>query len=96
MKTLTPEQVLDITEVVYRIRLEDDCPTNVRRMLEKDSEADPDDNGKKLRNRSKAYRGAVEATLQAIGMIEASPRFRELIKEGLAGPAIPQREGKPQ
>ena len=79
-------KIEDIVDVVYRIRLEDDCKTNVERMLEKDREADPDDNGQKLRNRSKTYRGAVIATLQAIGLIEPSAQLKYLIERGLAGP----------
>ena len=79
-------KIEDIVDVVYRIRLEDDCKTNVERMLEKDREADPDDNGKKLRNRSKAYRGAVIATLQAVGLIEPSAQLKYLIEKGFAGP----------
>lgn len=49
------ERIRDISEKVYRIRLEDDCKGNVERMLAKDRNADPDDNGKKLRNRAAIY-----------------------------------------
>lgn len=80
------EKIADIVEVVYRIRLEDECKNNVEGMLQKDREADPDDNGQKLRNRSKTYRGAVIATLQAIGLIEPSAQLKYLIERGLAGP----------
>lgn len=76
---ITPEQLRDISEKVYRIRLEDDCPEvrdhkgvvtrkgNVQRMLEKDAEKDPNDNGKKLRGRAGFYDQMVRATLEAIG-----------------------------
>lgn len=57
----TPEQVDDLCEAVYKIRLEDDCKGNVQRMLDKDA-----DGGKKLRGRSRFYRPAVMATLQAL------------------------------
>lgn len=80
------KKIEDIVDVVYRIRLEDDCKTNVERMLEKDREADPDDNGKKLRNRSRSHRGIVIATLQAVGLIEPSAQLKYLIEKGLAGP----------
>lgn len=59
---LTPEQVDDLCEAVYKIRLEDDCKGNVERMLKKD-----DDGGKKLRGRSRSYRPTVMAVLQALG-----------------------------
>lgn len=58
---LTPEQVDDLCEAVYKIRLENDCKGNVKRMLEKD-----DDGGEKLRGRSRAYRPTVMAVLQAL------------------------------
>ena len=80
------KKIEDIVEVVYRIRLEDDCRTNVARMLEKDKEANPDDNGEKLRNRSRSYRGMVLATLQAVGLIEPSAQLKYLIEKGLQGP----------
>ena len=45
-----PEYILDISEAVYRLELERECPTNTERMLAKDN-----DGGKKLRNRAKFY-----------------------------------------
>lgn len=80
------EKIADIVEVVYRIRLEEDCRTNVARMLEKDKEADPNDNGEKLRNRSRSHRGIVLATLQAVGLIEPGAQLKYLIEKGLQGP----------
>lgn len=80
------KKIEDIVDVVYRIRLEDDCKTNVERMLQKDREANPDDNGKKLRNRSRSRRGIVIATLQAVGLIEPSAQLKYLIEKGFAGP----------
>lgn len=59
---MTPEQVDDLCEAVYRLRLEADCKGNVQRMLDKDK-----DGGKLLRSRSRAYRPIVMATLQALG-----------------------------
>ena len=66
MTKLTPDQVDDLCEAVYKIRLEEDCKGNVQRMLDKDN-----DGGKKLRGRSKFYRPAVMATLQALAGNEA-------------------------
>lgn len=72
-------QLRDISEKVYRIRLDEDCPElrdnngnvtrkgNVQRMLEKDAEKDPNDNGKKLRARAGSYDLIVRATLEVIG-----------------------------
>ena len=45
--TFDPEYIRDLSEKVYRIRLEQECPGNVARMVEKD-----EDNGQKLRNRA--------------------------------------------
>lgn len=45
-----PDEVRDISEAVYRTRLEDECKGNVDRMIEKDN-----DGGKRLRGRSGAY-----------------------------------------
>jgi hypothetical protein len=76
---ITPEQLRDISEQVYRKRLDDDCPEirdhkgvvtrkgNVQRMLEKDAEKDPNDNGRKLRNRAGSYDQIVRAVLEVIG-----------------------------
>jgi len=78
---MTNEQIDDITEVVYRIRLEQDCQTNVKRMIEKDK-----DGGAKLRGRSRSYRRTVEAVLEAAGVIPPGSQLKYLIKEGLQGP----------
>jgi hypothetical protein len=59
--TFDPEHVRDISEKVYRIRLNDDCPSNVDRMLAKD-----DDGGKKLRNRARSYDALTRAYLKAL------------------------------
>lgn len=61
MTKLTPEQVDDLCEAVYKIRLEEDCKGNVERMIAKD-----EDQGQKLRGRSRLYRPIVMATLQAL------------------------------
>jgi hypothetical protein len=70
MMKRTPEQILDISEKVYRQRLEDDCRGNTERMLQKDREKDPDDNGKKLRNRAKSYNRLTRVYLQVLGLDE--------------------------
>lgn len=62
------EKIRDISEKVYRLRLEQDCPGNVQRMLDKDREVDPDDNGKKLRNRAASYDPLTKAYLKVFGL----------------------------
>lgn len=57
-----PEYILDISEKVYRIRLEQDCKGNTQKMLDKDN-----DGGKKLRNRASAYDPLTRAYLSALG-----------------------------
>lgn len=85
-KAYTPDEIRDISEVVYRIRLEDDCKTNVERMLAKDREKDPDDGGKKLRGRAAAYDATVKACLQALGLMEPGAQLKYLQTKGLQGP----------
>lgn len=67
-KRWTPAEVDDLTEAVYKLRLEDDCKGNVERMLAKDQ-----DDGAKLRSRSRFYRPMVMATLQALDLVEPAP-----------------------
>ena len=50
MMMMDPDSIRDISELVYRLRLEDDCRGNVDRMLAKDN-----DGGKKLRARAASY-----------------------------------------
>lgn len=66
----TPEQIRDISEAVYRIRLNqdtphksDDNPGNVARMLAKDN-----DGGKKLRARAGSYDVLTRAYLDVLGV----------------------------
>ena len=86
MQAMTPEQLADLCNVVYRIRLEQDCRTNVERMLTKDHEADPEDTGQKLHRRAQSYGPVVKAVLQAIEMVEPGPQLKYLIENGQAGP----------
>lgn len=60
---MTPKQdaVRDISEVVYRQRLEQDCPGNIERMIAKDG-----DSGQKLRGRAGAYDTLTRAYLKAL------------------------------
>ena len=58
-----PEYILDISEAVYRLELERECPTNTERMLAKDN-----DGGKKLRNRAKFYNSLTRNYLNALGI----------------------------
>ncbi len=60
---MTLDEITDISERVYRLRLEDDCKGNVERMLAKD-----DDGGVKLRNRAKAYNPLTRAYLVALNI----------------------------
>lgn len=57
--------VRDISERVYRIRLEQDCKGNVERMIAKDK-----DNGEKLRNRSESYDSLTRTYLHVIKEME--------------------------
>jgi len=65
--TFDPEYIRDISEQAYRIRLEQDSAGNVERMLKKDSEIDPDDNGKRLRGRAASYDPLTRAYLKVLG-----------------------------
>jgi hypothetical protein len=71
----SPEQVRDISEAVYRLRLDQDTPHvsdanpgNVARMLAKDKEKDSNDNGKKLRGRAGSYDALTRAYLEVLGI----------------------------
>ncbi len=60
--TWNPEFIRDLSEKVYRAKLEDDCKGNTDRMLEKD-----DDDGKKLRNRAGFYDSLSRVYLDLLG-----------------------------
>lgn len=60
--TFAPEYIRDISEKVYRLRLEQDCAGNVERMIAKDEDA-----GQKLRNRAAAYDPLTRAYLKVLG-----------------------------
>ena len=57
-----PEYIRDISERVYRLRLEQDCPGNVDRMVKKDQ-----DEGQKLRNRASSYDPLTRVYLKVLG-----------------------------
>jgi hypothetical protein len=61
--TFAPDYIRDISEQVFRIRLEQDCEGNVARMIEKD-----EDDGEKLRNRAGQYDPLTRAYLKALGV----------------------------
>lgn len=63
MSNNTPEQIRDISEKVYRRRLEDESKGNVVRMLEKDA-----DGGKKLRGRAQQYDALTRAYIEVLGL----------------------------
>ncbi len=65
--TFDPAYIRDLSEKVYRIRLDQECAGNVDRMLAKDAEEDPADGGKKLRNRAGQYDPITRAYLEVLG-----------------------------
>ena len=72
-----PTAIRDISQIVYTIRLEQDSPGGVKRMLELDEIETPGDNGKRLRNRAAQYDSLTRAYLEAIqrtGMPEKKVR----------------------
>lgn len=58
---MTPSEIRDISEKVYRRRLEDSCKGDVERMIAKDK-----DEGQKLRGRAVMYDGPTRAYLDAL------------------------------
>jgi hypothetical protein len=60
--TFDPCYVRDLSEQVYRIRLEQECAGNVERMIAKD-----EDDGQKLRNRAGQYDPLTRAYLDVLG-----------------------------
>jgi hypothetical protein len=60
--TYDPEYIRDLSERVYRLRLEQDSAGNVARMIEKD-----EDGGEKLRNRAGSYDALTRAYLKVFG-----------------------------
>lgn len=69
--TYDPELIRNISERVYRIRLEHSTgggPGAVQRMLEKDA-----DDGAKLRNRAAFYDGPTRAYLEVLGFTPEHP-----------------------
>jgi hypothetical protein len=74
--TFDPEYIRDLSEQIYRILLEKDCPGNVERMIAKD-----EDDGKKLRNRAGYYDRLTRAYLDVLGFKPSfSPHDREAAK----------------
>lgn len=60
--TFDPEYIRDLSEKVYRIRLEQECPGNADRMIAKD-----EDQGQKLRNRAGQYDPLTRVYLDVLG-----------------------------
>lgn len=60
--TFDPEYIRDLSEKVYRIRLDQECDGNVERMIAKD-----EDQGQKLRNRAGQYDPLTRAYLDVLG-----------------------------
>jgi hypothetical protein len=60
--TFDPQYIRDLSEKVYRIRLEQECAGNVDRMIAKD-----EDDGQKLRNRAGQYDPLTRAYLDVLG-----------------------------
>lgn len=70
-KVFNPELIRDISERVYRIKLEDASgggSGSVQRMIERDG-----DDGEKLRNRASAYDPLTRAYLEALGFTPENP-----------------------
>lgn len=67
MRKRTADELRDISVLVYKDMLGTD---DTSRMLKKDAEKNPADNGKALRGRAGFYDSQVAATLRAIGMDE--------------------------
>jgi hypothetical protein len=65
--TFDPAYIRDLSEKVYRLRLEQDCDGNVERMIAKD-----EDGGEKLRNRAGAYDPLTRAYLKVLGFEPAA------------------------
>lgn len=61
--------IRDLSEQVYRMRLDQDCEGNVERMIAKD-----EDSGEKLRNRAGAYDPLTRAYLKVLGFEPALNR----------------------
>ena len=61
--TFGADYIRDISESVYRIRLEQSCEGNVARMIAKD-----EDGGETLRNRAASYDPLTRAYLKALGI----------------------------
>lgn len=81
--TFDPEYIRDLSERVYRLRLEQDSSGNVDRMIAKDK-----DSGEKLRARAASYDPLTRAYLKVFGFEPAGPNDRPsllpLDKEGTA------------
>jgi hypothetical protein len=63
---MKPEEIRDISVEVYKKLLDDGCKGDAQRMLDKDREKDPKDDGKKMRSRAGIYDRAVRATLEVL------------------------------
>lgn len=62
-KTYTPEEIRDVSEKVYRAKLEQSCAGDTARMIEKDG-----DQGQKLRNRAGSYDTTTRTYLEVLGL----------------------------
>lgn len=65
--TFDPAYIRDLSEQVFRLRLEQDCEGNVERMIAKD-----EDGGEKLRNRASSYDPLTRAYLKILGFEPAA------------------------
>lgn len=63
-RPVTLDQIRDVSEAVYRLQLGVD---GVKSMLRIDAEADPADNGAKLRRRAASYDRTVKDVLEVLG-----------------------------
>lgn len=70
------DYIRDLSVKVYRLRLEQDCPGNVARMIAKD-----EDGGEKLRNRAGAYDALTRCYLKVLGFEPPLPMTAERAEE---------------
>lgn len=66
--TFCPDFIRDVSERVYRARLEQSCPGDVARMVAKD-----EDSGEKLRGRAGFYDGLTRVYLATLGIAPRKP-----------------------
>lgn len=85
--TFSPSFIRDVSELVYRARLESDCAGNVARMI-----ANDEDGGVKLRGRAGQYDALTRAYLAVLGYRPMQPNDMPSLSPD---PAMAEVEGAP-